>query len=343
MNLIAESALTTSGKPAIAFDYLWFGGRSVAQLDSGGAHYAFGDHLGTPLAQMGSSGTISYQAEYEPHGKIFALRSGDVHQPLRLPGQVAEQFDTGANGATERSYNVFRWYRPGWGRYWQADSSGIAGGLNLFGYSGANPIALTDPLGLQDVYIGEKRVEKVRWEFRPFRNWPTPVHVFLIVDPMNWLRTHPRDWGYRCLFFIAGTGEPQRLWGGFLNYSNNPEKSMIPLVRINPPENESPAAFGTDLITRAEHYPNGYFAYFAVPNLYLPGLGYIDKWGAYNTYNSAGFVVGLLTAAGVSDARGLVNGLPYHQFGADYPVSPGFFPGDAEPSKTISRSGCDCH
>ena len=48
---------------------------------------------------------------------------------------------------TEENYNVFRWYRAGWGRYTQADPIGLHGELNLFGYAQANPQAATDPLG----------------------------------------------------------------------------------------------------------------------------------------------------------------------------------------------------
>ena len=51
----------------------------------------------------------------------LAMRTGDSHQPLRLPGQEAEQLNLGPNGMTERSYNIFRWYRGGWGRYSQGD------------------------------------------------------------------------------------------------------------------------------------------------------------------------------------------------------------------------------
>ena len=52
---------------------------------------------------------------------------------------------------TARNYNIFRWYRAGWGRYSQADSLGVAGGLNLYRYVDNNPVAMYDPLGLMPV------------------------------------------------------------------------------------------------------------------------------------------------------------------------------------------------
>src|SRR5207248_11565583 len=48
----------------------------------------------------------------------------------------------------EREYNIFRWYRSGWGRYTQTDPIRFAGGLNLFRYAGANPLRNTDRRGL---------------------------------------------------------------------------------------------------------------------------------------------------------------------------------------------------
>jgi uncharacterized protein RhaS with RHS repeats len=45
-------------------------------------------------------------------------------------------------------YNIFRWYRSGWGRYTQVDPMGLYGGLNLYGYVSDNPLTSVDPLGL---------------------------------------------------------------------------------------------------------------------------------------------------------------------------------------------------
>lgn len=146
-HLLSETAVTSSGKPAIAYDYIWLGSRPVGQIGTSSALWTFADHLGTAQIQTNTTGGITYQAEYEPYGRVYALRSGDLHQPLRFPGQVAEQFDIGANGATQRSYNVNRWYRPSWGRYAEADAIGLNGGLNVFAYGLDNPLSNMDPLG----------------------------------------------------------------------------------------------------------------------------------------------------------------------------------------------------
>jgi RHS repeat-associated protein len=125
--LLAETALSSEPAPPIAFEYLWVQGRPVAQVDGGAVTaWTLGDQLGTPLLQTDAAGSVLWQAEYEPYGRIFLLRTADRHQPLRLPGQEAEQLELGENGATERFYNVFRWYRFGWSRYTQPDPLDLA-------------------------------------------------------------------------------------------------------------------------------------------------------------------------------------------------------------------------
>ena len=127
LNLLAETELTTAATPAIKYEYIWFGGRPVAQVSDGSITWTFTDHLGTPIIQTDAETNVIWRAEYEPYGNIYALRTPDRHQPLRLPGQEAEQLDGFANGNTDRSYNIFRWYRAGWGRYTQVDPIGVGG------------------------------------------------------------------------------------------------------------------------------------------------------------------------------------------------------------------------
>ena len=143
--LLAESAASAS-PTSIAYDYVWFGDRPVAQLDVTGTHWTVGDHLGTPLLQTENTGTVSWQAENEPYGLTYALRAGDVHQPVRLPGQEIQQFDTGASGLNAMSYNGARWYRAKWGRYTQGDPIDSPA-RNTFGYADQNPLGFIDPTG----------------------------------------------------------------------------------------------------------------------------------------------------------------------------------------------------
>ena len=144
LNLMVE-ATVTNDTSAFEHEYLWFGGQPVAQIESatGSIHYYFNDHLGTPILTTNATGAIDWRVEREPYGTPYALRAGTTrHQPLSFPGQETSDL--------EITYNVFRWYTAGWGRYTQADPLGElrASEPNLYRYARANSIRVTDPLGL---------------------------------------------------------------------------------------------------------------------------------------------------------------------------------------------------
>jgi len=152
MSLLSETELTTAPRPTILYDYIWFDGHPVAQVDSAGMTvWTFTDHLGTPLLQTSALQGVTWRAEYEPYGLVYSLRTYDRHQPLRFPGQEAEQLgvEAGANGVTERSYNIHRWYGAGVGRYMTPDPLTVSRAFDAYGYSGQRPLNLVDPLGLQ--------------------------------------------------------------------------------------------------------------------------------------------------------------------------------------------------
>src|SRR5207245_6641280 len=87
-------------------------------------------------------------------------------------GQVAQ--DSG-----DLSYNIFRWYRAGWGRYSQADplsktTSGrrptpAAAETNGYRYAVANPLRYSDARGLYSCALGEfcTEVRVVGFELSP--------------------------------------------------------------------------------------------------------------------------------------------------------------------------------
>ena len=133
--------------PAMKRMIAWFNDRPVLELVDGTLRYTFTDHLGTPLLQTDVSVSVVWRAEYEPYGDIWTMRGAGAptDQILRFPGQ---EYAGKWEGSEER-YNIFRWYRAGWGRYTQPDPKGMSADLNLYRYVRNMPIEAFDPLGLQ--------------------------------------------------------------------------------------------------------------------------------------------------------------------------------------------------
>ena len=133
--------------PVLDKEIVWFGAEPVAQDSlTGSPVYTFTDHLGAPVLQTDASAAVVWRAEYEPYGQVFTYRVGDAwsSQILRLPGQEL----SGGDDNGDEHYNIFRWYRGGWGRYTQADPLGLVG--KEFPYASDNPASNTDVLGLRD-------------------------------------------------------------------------------------------------------------------------------------------------------------------------------------------------
>lgn len=104
------------------------------------------DHLNTPRLATNASGTIVWRWEGKAFGDTAPNEDPDADAQttvinLRYPGQYADT-ETGI------FYNWNRYYEPKTGRYLTSDPIGLAGGLNSFLYSNANPLRFVDPMGL---------------------------------------------------------------------------------------------------------------------------------------------------------------------------------------------------
>jgi RHS repeat-associated protein len=138
-NLIAETL--ADGTPLR--DYIYLDGEVIAVKEyqnNPGHYYYLNDHLGTPQQLVTAAGEIVWHAAYLPFGKA-QITVEQVVNNLRFPGQYFDA-ETGLH------YNWNRYYCPEIGRYITADPIGLAGGINLYAYTGGDPINLTDPEGL---------------------------------------------------------------------------------------------------------------------------------------------------------------------------------------------------
>ena len=145
LNLMAETAMTTATNPPLAYEFVWFGGEPVAQIDTATntLHWYFNDHLGAPILTTNATGTVDWRVEREPYGVPYVLLGGDRHQPLGFPGQES------SDELSEQDYNIFRWYRAGWGRYTQSDPAfnPFSARETNYSYVANNPLRFRDPAG----------------------------------------------------------------------------------------------------------------------------------------------------------------------------------------------------
>src|SRR5690606_25255392 len=94
---------------------------------------------GTPRIGTDENKAMTWRYQSDAFG--VGTPSGTASVRLRLPGQI----DLGVLGI---SYNFVRQCDPQVERCVESDPIGIGGGLNTYGYVGANPLRDVDPLGL---------------------------------------------------------------------------------------------------------------------------------------------------------------------------------------------------
>lgn len=162
LQLLAETEASEVAVKPIAHEYVWFAGQPIAQISGNDIDWYFNDHLGTPVLQTNNAAATVWRVDEEPYGTAYAYRTGALkHQPLRFPGQE----ETGS----ELRYNVFRWYRAGWGRYTQVDPLEQEGDPHPYLYAAANPITTVDRYGLlAEVVCARIGIGPFSWT--PFRH-----------------------------------------------------------------------------------------------------------------------------------------------------------------------------
>ncbi|VAW78256.1 Rhs family protein, partial [hydrothermal vent metagenome] len=133
-------------------EYVYFNDAPLAQIVGSDIYYYHNSHLGTPESMTDSTQAAVWSASYTPFGK-GTVTAGVVENNLRFPGQYYDQ-ETGLH------YNYFRYYDPSTGRYITSDPLGVLGlidvfgsdllpqDINLYNYTGNNPVNFIDPVGL---------------------------------------------------------------------------------------------------------------------------------------------------------------------------------------------------
>jgi len=137
-NLVAE--LDVSGNRLR--EYTYFPGiDSPHSMRSGGKiYYYVMDGLGNVNGLADTAGTLVNTYRYDDWGKLVAGTSESVYNPLRFK---AREHDEGTGLIFMRA----RYYYPSIRRFISEDPIGLAGGINLYTFSGNDPVNNADPTG----------------------------------------------------------------------------------------------------------------------------------------------------------------------------------------------------
>jgi RHS repeat-associated protein len=106
----------------------------------GTAYFYTRDHLGSVREMTDSNGTIQARYSYDPYGRATQV-SGSMASDFQYAGYY-EHAGSGLN------LTLFRAYDPNTGKWLSRDPIAENGGINLYGYTGNDPIKLRDVLGL---------------------------------------------------------------------------------------------------------------------------------------------------------------------------------------------------
>lgn len=168
---VTEMAMnTTTSGSGVTNTMVWqhanvyAGGKLIATYDNDGLHFYLNDPLGTRRVQTDYAGVLEQTCSSLPFGDGLAC-TGSTTVPT-------EHHFTGKERDTESGNDYFlaRYFGSNVGRFMSPDPSGISATnrsnpqtWNLYVYALNNPLAFTDPTGLDCVYFSDdgKKVDSV--------------------------------------------------------------------------------------------------------------------------------------------------------------------------------------
>jgi RHS repeat-associated protein len=144
--------LLSENDNGILTDYVYVDGRPIAVLHPGAVpsanqvSYIVADRLGVPQLASNNNGSTVWSTSYQPFGTTGNVNAA-ITQNLRLPGQYAD-------AETGFSYNEYRDYMPGAGRYLETDPLGLVRRSSTYSYAEQSPDGNVDPEGLFSLSSG---------------------------------------------------------------------------------------------------------------------------------------------------------------------------------------------
>jgi len=132
------------------------GGLLWIASQANGTHYATSDGSGNVVGLFDTSGSISARYVYSPFGELLQLSGGAIatENPWRFSSKRQDP-------TTDWIHYEFRIYDPASGRWLSRDPIGEAGGENLYGFVGNDPVNRVDLWGLRTPRTEEEYREKL--------------------------------------------------------------------------------------------------------------------------------------------------------------------------------------
>jgi len=106
------------------------------------AYFYTRDHLGSIREMFTGGGTVVARYDYDPYGRSTTIL-GTTPTDMNFTGLYR-------HSKSNLDLAVYRAYDPDLGRWLSRDPIGEAGGINLYGYVGNDPLSGLDPTGLAD-------------------------------------------------------------------------------------------------------------------------------------------------------------------------------------------------
>ncbi|MBI1395131.1 MAG: hypothetical protein GC151_04050, partial [Betaproteobacteria bacterium] len=125
-----------------------------ARTQGGSTETFLTDALGSTVNLVNAGGALTANYVYEPYGQ--SSQSGSSDTQYRYTGREDD--------GTGLMYYRARYYNPRTSRFISEDPIGLAGGYNLYGYVGQEPVGRSDPSGLAWIYFSGNDREAGTWE-----------------------------------------------------------------------------------------------------------------------------------------------------------------------------------
>ncbi len=108
--------------------------------------YQYSNHLGSVGLEVDQEGAIISYEEYHPYGTVSYNATNTT---IKATAKRYRYTGMERDAESGLNYHSARYYLPWLGRWLSADPIGIEGGMNIYEYTGANPILKVDNNGLQ--------------------------------------------------------------------------------------------------------------------------------------------------------------------------------------------------